>query len=49
MACFKKIDEDETGVIEMDLMENYIKQMGIDFSKDEFDSFKSFIMGSKKD
>jgi len=24
MACFKKLDEDETGIIEMDLMENYI-------------------------
>jgi len=24
MACFKKLDEDDTGIIEMDLMENYI-------------------------
>ena len=49
MAAFKKLDDEEGGVLEMELMDNYITQMGIDFNVDEVEKFKAFILGSKKD
>jgi len=48
MAAFKKLDEEGTGLLELELMESYITQMGIDFNDDEVKEFKSFIQGSEK-
>jgi len=49
MAAFKVLDEEGTGVIELDLMETYITEMGIPFLAHESKEFKSFICGSEKE
>jgi Ca2+-binding EF-hand superfamily protein len=48
MAAFKLLDEEETGVIELDLMTTYITEMGIPFLPHEAKAFEKFIMGSDK-
>ena len=48
MAAFKVLDEEQTGVIELDLMETYITEMGIPFLPHESKEFKDFIVGSEK-
>ena len=49
MAAFKLLDEENTGVIEMDLMTTYITEMGIPFLDREAEEFEKFIKGSDKD
>ena len=49
MAAFKLLDEDNTGVIEMDLMSTYITEMGIPFLDREASEFIKFIKGSDKE
>lgn len=49
MAAFKVLDEEGTGVIELDLMETYITEMGIPFLAHESKEFKSFICGSERE
>ena len=48
MAAFQFLDEDGTGVIELELMETYIKEMGIPFLPHEVKEFREFIVGSEK-
>jgi len=48
MAAFKLLDEDNTGVIELDLMTTYITEMGIPFLSHEAKQLEKFIMGSDK-
>ena len=48
MAAFKVLDEDGSGKIELELMETYMREMGIPLLPHEQKEFREFIVGTEE-